>query len=135
MLARSLRLNAIHLFLSLILHLGKIFLIVPLHLSKRFISFKSGFDPSFFSSRRRHTRYWRDWSSDVCSSDLSASIAMLVNVIAPITTEPGGPAWRQATYFPFAVTSRLAQGVALDVRVEAGSYDTEIGRAPCRGRV
>src|SRR3712207_6897808 len=27
----------------------------------------------FFSSRRRHTRYWRDWSSDVCSSDLSPS--------------------------------------------------------------
>src|SRR3712207_6608957 len=26
----------------------------------------------FFSSRRRHTRYWRDWSSDVCSSDLWA---------------------------------------------------------------
>src|SRR3712207_377142 len=26
----------------------------------------------FFSSRRRHTRYWRDWSSDVCSSDLVA---------------------------------------------------------------
>src|SRR3712207_7609635 len=24
----------------------------------------------FFSSRSRHTRYWRDWSSDVCSSDL-----------------------------------------------------------------
>src|SRR3712207_6413135 len=24
----------------------------------------------FFSSKRRHTRYWRDWSSDVCSSDL-----------------------------------------------------------------
>src|SRR3712207_8941236 len=28
----------------------------------------------FFSSRRRHTRYWRDWSSDVCSSDLHAEI-------------------------------------------------------------
>src|SRR3712207_118896 len=27
----------------------------------------------FFSSRRRHTRYWRDWSSDVCSSDLEAT--------------------------------------------------------------
>src|SRR3712207_3071574 len=26
----------------------------------------------FFSSRRRHTRYWRDWSSDVCSSDLES---------------------------------------------------------------
>src|SRR3712207_8668950 len=23
----------------------------------------------FLSSRRRHTRYWRDWSSGVCSSD------------------------------------------------------------------
>src|SRR3712207_6938397 len=26
----------------------------------------------FFSRRMRHTRYWRDWSSDVCSSDLTA---------------------------------------------------------------
>src|SRR3712207_7419338 len=31
----------------------------------------------FFSSRRRHTRYWRDWSSDVCSSDLGARLAAL----------------------------------------------------------
>src|SRR5215203_6438531 len=29
----------------------------------------------FVSSRRRHTRYWRDWSSDVCSSDLAKSPA------------------------------------------------------------
>src|SRR3712207_916552 len=29
----------------------------------------------FFSSRRRHTRYWRDWSSDVCSSDLHKGVA------------------------------------------------------------
>src|ERR1035437_4531622 len=28
----------------------------------------------FFSSRRRHTRYWRDWSSDVCSSDLDLNV-------------------------------------------------------------
>src|SRR5690606_39567011 len=28
----------------------------------------------FFSSRRRHTRFSRDWSSDVCSSDLDALI-------------------------------------------------------------
>src|SRR3712207_331840 len=28
----------------------------------------------FFSSRRRHTRYWHDWSSDVCSSDLGGWI-------------------------------------------------------------
>src|SRR3712207_8591073 len=31
----------------------------------------------FFSSRRRHTRYWRDWSSDVCSSDLVAELQAL----------------------------------------------------------
>src|SRR3712207_8175513 len=31
----------------------------------------------FFSSRRRHTRYWRDWSSDVCSSDLTDSLMAL----------------------------------------------------------
>src|SRR5947209_1544464 len=30
----------------------------------------------FFSSRRRHTRYWRDWSSDVCSSDLTIPVSM-----------------------------------------------------------
>src|SRR6266542_2848821 len=29
----------------------------------------------FFSSRRRHTRCYRDWSSDVCSSDLEAIIS------------------------------------------------------------
>src|SRR5690606_41197738 len=28
----------------------------------------------FFSSRRRHTRFSRDWSSDVCSSDLPAQV-------------------------------------------------------------
>src|SRR3712207_9514605 len=32
----------------------------------------------FFSSRRRHTRYWRDWSSDVCSSDLIKYVLALV---------------------------------------------------------
>src|SRR5476651_2041620 len=32
----------------------------------------------FFSIRSRHTRYWRDWSSDVCSSDLHAALADLL---------------------------------------------------------
>src|SRR3712207_9114199 len=30
----------------------------------------------FFSSRSRHTRYWRDWSSDVCSPDLAEDVAL-----------------------------------------------------------
>src|SRR5699024_11875647 len=32
----------------------------------------------FFSSRRRHTRSKRDWSSDVCSSDLIWNIPLLI---------------------------------------------------------
>src|SRR5690606_40219144 len=31
----------------------------------------------FFSSRRRHTRFSRDWSSDVCSSDLAPLVFYL----------------------------------------------------------
>ncbi|MBN9176587.1 MAG: alpha-N-arabinofuranosidase [Microbacterium sp.] len=54
----------------------------------------------------------------------SASLAQLVNVIAPIMTEPGGPAWRQTTFFPFSITSRLAKGVALKVDVSVPTYET-----------
>jgi alpha-N-arabinofuranosidase len=54
----------------------------------------------------------------------SASLAQLVNVIAPIMTEPGGPAWRQTTFFPFAITSRLARGSALELKLDAPRYDT-----------
>ena len=36
----------------------------------------------------------------------SASLAQLVNVIAPIMTEPGGGAWRQTIYWPFLFASR-----------------------------
>src|SRR5690606_39720983 len=38
----------------------------------------------FFSSRRRHTRFSRDWSSDVCSSDL-----LLRNVVANTSNNAG----------------------------------------------
>ncbi|WP_426626117.1 alpha-N-arabinofuranosidase [Leifsonia sp. McL0607] len=55
----------------------------------------------------------------------SASLAQLVNVIAPIMTEPGGAAWRQTTFFPFAATSAHGRGVALDAAVSSGTYRTE----------
>ena len=61
----------------------------------------------------------------------SASLAQLVNVIAPIMTEPGGGAWRQTTFFPFSVTSRLAKGDVLRPRIDVGTYETEVyGAAP-----
>src|SRR3712207_8388863 len=48
----------------------------------------------FFSSRRRHTRYWRDWSSDVCSSDLVyysrfTFFTMKVLMIGDVVARPG----------------------------------------------
>ncbi len=54
----------------------------------------------------------------------AASQAQLVNVIAPIMTEPGGPAWRQTIFFPFATTARLAVGDVLRPHVEVGTYPT-----------
>src|SRR5690606_40255301 len=39
----------------------------------------------FFSSRRRHTRFSRDWSSDVCSSDLGEIRIELFEQEAPVT--------------------------------------------------
>ncbi|NUJ89095.1 alpha-N-arabinofuranosidase [Plantibacter sp. MCCC 1A11337] len=55
----------------------------------------------------------------------AASLAQLVNVIAPIMTEPGGPAWRQTIFYPFAATSALATGRTLRTTFETPTYDTE----------
>src|SRR5690606_31575041 len=38
----------------------------------------------FFSSRRRHTRFSRDWSSDVCSSDLNKNRPKIIATRKPI---------------------------------------------------
>ncbi|PSL05227.1 alpha-N-arabinofuranosidase [Haloactinopolyspora alba] len=50
--------------------------------------------------------------------------AQLANVIAPIRSEPGGDAWRQTTFHPFALTSRLASGEVLQVRNSSPSVRT-----------
>ncbi|MEU4226941.1 alpha-L-arabinofuranosidase C-terminal domain-containing protein [Nonomuraea sp. NPDC026600] len=59
-----------------------------------------------------------------------ANLAQLVNVIAPIMTEPGGPAWRQTTFFPFSVTAHLATGVVLAPRIQVDGYESAHGTAP-----
>ena len=50
--------------------------------------------------------------------------AQLVNTIAPIRSEPGGPAWRQSIFHPYALTARHAQGQVLDLRVDAPTMRT-----------
>ncbi|MDN4614273.1 alpha-N-arabinofuranosidase [Leifsonia sp. F6_8S_P_1B] len=56
----------------------------------------------------------------------SASLAQLVNVIAPIMTEPGGAAWRQTTFYPFSVMSRLTRGEILRPTITTGTYETAV---------
>src|SRR5690606_40106205 len=90
----------------------------------------------FFSSRRRHTRFSRDWSSDVCSSDLGyrPSFKNLVG-------------WFSAEEMAFAksVIAEVGLSEMMDRRVEQLSGGQkqrvgiaramEIGRASCRERV
>src|SRR3712207_8770194 len=79
----------------------------------------------FFSSRRRHTRYWRDWSSDVCSSDLiltavqaeAAGRPVLVKIAPDLSDE----------------NVDAVADLALDLGL-AGII-AKIGRASCRERV
>ena len=49
----------------------------------------------------------------------SANQAQLVNVIAPIMAEPGGAAWKQTIFHPFALTSRYAVGEVLRVALDS----------------
>jgi alpha-N-arabinofuranosidase len=53
-----------------------------------------------------------------------ACLAQLVNVIAPIMTETGGPAWRQTIFWPFADFSRFGRGDVLRTRIACDTYDT-----------
>jgi alpha-N-arabinofuranosidase len=55
----------------------------------------------------------------------SACLAQLVNVIAPIMSEPGGPAWRQTIFYPFAITSRLAAGDVMRMSVDTPLVTTK----------
>ncbi|WP_316858190.1 alpha-N-arabinofuranosidase [uncultured Cohaesibacter sp.] len=55
-------------------------------------------------------------------------LAQLVNVIAPIMTVKGGPAWRQTTFYPYLFASRYGRGMALDLAVDVESYETDFAK-------
>src|SRR5690348_17772288 len=52
----------------------------------------------FFSSRRRHTRWTGDWSSDVCSSDLSGAGRQPFRLLAALLHSGKGPAGAAARH-------------------------------------
>jgi alpha-N-arabinofuranosidase len=55
-----------------------------------------------------------------------ACIAQLVNVIAPIMTEPNGAAWRQTIYYPYYFASVFGRGTALQLAVQSPGYDSDV---------
>jgi alpha-N-arabinofuranosidase len=54
-----------------------------------------------------------------------ACLAQLVNVIGPIFTEPGGPAWRQTIFHPFKLVAAHAHGTVLQPKVESAKFETK----------
>src|SRR3712207_8754638 len=86
----------------------------------------------FFSSRRRHTRYWRDWSSDVCSSDLVDGLEA-TRRIAHLGQEPPSRVLVLTTFerddYVFAALRGGASGFLLKNRSE----ERRVGKE-CRSR-
>src|SRR2546429_5449877 len=91
----------------------------------------------FFPSRRRHTRCSRDWSSDVCSSDLTEG-GMLKHKHSDIgvaVAMPGGlitPIIRKAETKSLSTISGEMKDFAARARARKLK---QIGRASCRERV
>ena len=52
-----------------------------------------------------------------------ACMAQLVNVIAPIMTRNGGPAWKQTIFWPLYHASQYGRGTSLDVKLSVGTYE------------
>src|SRR5690606_39645444 len=93
------------------------------------------------SSRRRHTRFSRDWSADVCSSDLAVVALVSPARATPApengTKSPGAPPdrlWRDE--LPAIRMAEVVRPNRADVsRYSARPRSGENGRASCRERV
>src|SRR5256886_12650763 len=87
----------------------------------------------FFSSRRRHTRFDCDWSSDVCSSDLEASAVNSMRMTEPLRIEFTALASQHVR--EAEAWWRLNRPAAPSaVREELQQLLPQIGRASCRVR-
>src|SRR6266536_4613756 len=87
----------------------------------------------FFSSRRRHTRSTRDWSSDVCSSDLACVVAGLAGIAT------GLPGCRQPPVAPASGALRGANVLLITIDTlradHVGAYGNRLGLTPTLDRL
>src|SRR5690348_17747382 len=104
----------------------------PFSGSRRRQHFTYIIDVFFFSSRRRHTRWTGDWSSDVCSSDLPPP----VQSGGKTAFAAHGPCvWRSQSPSLRGPRSYRPQPSRGRRRNRSASHSREIGRASCRERV
>src|SRR5205085_7145783 len=93
----------------------------------------------FFSSRRRHTRFDCDWSSDVCSSDLLEPGGGTFRFEAILDTSLPEPELRQQVVVTLLAVLELARLKVIRVLQDAATGEfyvaQQIGRASCRERV
>src|SRR5690554_8024495 len=87
----------------------------------------------FFSSRRRHTRCGRDWSSDVCSSDLEELVGALNEQKQLLKKKGFDWLFNRLSYNIDEILNRkaLEREAAWE---SATKKEREIGRASCRGK-
>src|SRR2546430_13745509 len=82
----------------------------------------------FFSSRRRHTRFDCDWSSDVCSSDLSPRRGA-ASAHSSFLSSAGTPTQRVSSSFNQLPSKRVMSGHSTSARSEERRVGEE-----CRSR-
>src|SRR5690606_39645931 len=85
----------------------------------------------FFSSRRRHTRFSRDWSSDVCSSDLRIPSTQALRALESFARH--GTVWQAADELHLT-RSAVSHQLRLLERDLGFRLMNQIGRASCRER-
>src|SRR5699024_12043674 len=87
------------------------------------------------SSRRRHTRSKRDWSSDVCSSDLGSGEKETA-LLGHLDVVPEGDGWSHDPYDMIEKDGYIyGRGVADDKGPTVLGLYAKIGRASCRARL
>src|SRR5207253_7165841 len=93
----------------------------------------------FFSSRRRHTRWPRDWSSDVCSSDLTntdSGAQLPFNFVTSIRhSAVTSSSSTSPEPFHLCATARHSPHFFYKLEFWSNLESQKIGRASCRERV